>query len=94
MPFDFKAEMEKHFPKPRAGEWIPCEFGLPDEFALVVFVVDDRSEEGMHYLGYLEDGTFRAMYMSDVEPFRVHGRGGVKYWMVVPERRDTLHDRK
>jgi hypothetical protein len=48
----------------------------------------------MHYLGYLEDGTFRAMYMSDVEPFRVHGRGGVKYWMVVPERRDTLHDRK
>lgn len=43
MPFDAKELSESLFPKPKPGEWVPVEYGLPKEFELVVFVIDDGS---------------------------------------------------
>jgi hypothetical protein len=94
MPFDFKAEIEKHFPKPKAGEWVPCEYGLPDEFASVMFLIDDGSVEGRYYFGYREENSFRALYMEHcAEPFPIGGHEGVGFWMLVPELKDAFADR-
>lgn len=92
MAFDYPALMNELFPKPKSGEWVPCDFGLPPEFDLVVFAIDDGSTEGLLYLGYREDRTFRVMYgETKIEPFAIGGEWGVGFWTPLPEPRGLFH---
>jgi len=92
MPFDAKELLVGLFPKPKAGEWVPCDYGLPNEFDAVVFIVDDGSVEGRYYFGYREDDSFRSMYL-EYDPFPIGGHEGVGFWMLVPELKDAFAGR-
>ena len=91
MPFDYAELMKELFPAPKPGEWVPVEYGLPKEFDMVVFAIDDGSTEGMLYMGYREGDSFRVMYQeADVDPFKIGGADGVVFWTLVPDSRSLF----
>jgi hypothetical protein len=85
MPFDAKELIENLYPGPKVGEWVPCEYGLPKEFELVVFLIDDGSTEGRPYMGYREGQEFRSMYDFQSDPFPIGGLEGVHFWTLIPD---------
>lgn len=94
MPFDVKELVEKLYPSPKPGEWVPCDYGLPKEFEMVVFAIDDGSTDGMVYMGYREGKTFRPMYDFQIDPFPIGGPEGVHFWTLVPDYRNLFGERR
>lgn len=93
MPFDAAKMLQDLYPAPKPGEWVPCDYGLPKEFELVVFAADDGSTEGMLYLGYREGREFLVMYGgSETDPFPIGGSDGVGFWSPLPERSGLFAD--
>lgn len=91
MSFDVPALMQELFPAAKPGEWVAVEYGLPREFQMVVFAVDDESTSGLLYLGYREGPQFRVMYNDpSIEPFSIGGVDGVAFWTLVPDNRELF----
>lgn len=82
--------MKEHFPDPKPGEWVPVEYGLPKEFEMVVFAIDDGSTEGRLYMGYREEKVFKVMYNPQTTPFTVGGPDGVGFWCKLPDQKDLF----